>query len=803
MASTYSPLLRLELIGAGEQSGLWGETTNKNLGTLLEQAVAGVTTVSLSGGAGTYTLSSLNGTQDEARSAVLKFVGNPSGAKVIEIPTKEKLYVVRNDSGQTITVRTAAQITDPLLGGVEILNREATLVFCDGNLAVAGIQTQDVGTLTVAKGGTGVTSFIGGFIKSAGGTSPLTSAATVSLATEVSGTLSVGNGGTGRDTLATNAVLLGNGTGQVQQVVGTGSGQFLGWNGTTWAPTTPPGGITSVVGTTPITASVVGNTATVAIQSGTQDGQLLVWSASLQKWQPTTVSSTGVLSFNGRFGTVSSLASDYSSFYPSLNGSYDNPDWINTLAGSKISGSVANSAALSGFAASDFVRASGAETQSIGGAKTFTGTVAFSTGVSIGITGLLKGNGTSPITVAQSSDIQTLLGTVGIANGGTNATSLAGGGVLVTNTLGTAVTSVIGTGTDQYLKWNGSIWAPATIPAGGTVTSISTGSGLTGGPITSTGTISVAANGITDSFLRQGTAYSVIGRSSGTQGNVGDINADLDGQVLRRSGSTLDFGQINLNSANAVVNQLQVTNGGTGVSNFGTGLVRANGNAALVVATSQQIVDAIGSIAVTNATTAANIGSIASTNVATLTTDQTFTTKKTFTGQVVIGTPASIGSAPSITSGAYNFTSNTSIFTTGGTDVQIFIQGNQRFRLDSSGNLNISGTLTQGSDPRLKDDIQDYTKGLDDLQNIRVRSWTYNGKGGTTKGRKAIGVVSTEIEAYMPEMIINAEGKLNPEDTQTTTIKNVDSLQMTWLLVKSVQELKAEVDSLKAQLAAK
>jgi hypothetical protein len=55
----------------------------------------------------------------------------------------------------------------------------------------------------------------------------------------------------------------------------------------------------------------------------------------------------------------------------------------------------------------------------------------------------------------------------------------------------------------------------------------------------------------------------------------------------------------------------------------------------------------------------------------------------------------------------------------------------------------------------------------------------------------------------MPEMIIEFDGKLNPTDTDTTKIKQVDALQMTWLLVKSVQELKAEVDSLKAQLAAK
>ena len=39
MASTYSPL-KIELIATGEQSGIWGATTNVNLGTALEEAIA-------------------------------------------------------------------------------------------------------------------------------------------------------------------------------------------------------------------------------------------------------------------------------------------------------------------------------------------------------------------------------------------------------------------------------------------------------------------------------------------------------------------------------------------------------------------------------------------------------------------------------------------------------------------------------------------------------------------------------------------------------------------------------------------
>jgi hypothetical protein len=47
MASTYSPDLRIELIATGDQAGVWGSTTNVNLGTLLESAIAGYTSVSV------------------------------------------------------------------------------------------------------------------------------------------------------------------------------------------------------------------------------------------------------------------------------------------------------------------------------------------------------------------------------------------------------------------------------------------------------------------------------------------------------------------------------------------------------------------------------------------------------------------------------------------------------------------------------------------------------------------------------------------------------------------------------------
>jgi hypothetical protein len=69
MASTYSPNLRVELIGTGDQAGTWGSTTNNNLGTLLENAVSGYVSVSVT--SANQALTALNGANDQARNAVL------------------------------------------------------------------------------------------------------------------------------------------------------------------------------------------------------------------------------------------------------------------------------------------------------------------------------------------------------------------------------------------------------------------------------------------------------------------------------------------------------------------------------------------------------------------------------------------------------------------------------------------------------------------------------------------------------------------------------------------------------------
>ena len=84
MASTYSTL-KFELIGTGEQSGTWGNTTNTNLGTAIQEAITGSADVTFASGAVTLTLTDTNATQT-ARNLRLNLICTSGGAQNLVVP---------------------------------------------------------------------------------------------------------------------------------------------------------------------------------------------------------------------------------------------------------------------------------------------------------------------------------------------------------------------------------------------------------------------------------------------------------------------------------------------------------------------------------------------------------------------------------------------------------------------------------------------------------------------------------------------------------------------------------------------
>lgn len=159
MPSTFSPNLRLELIGAGEQAGTWGTTTNTNLGTLVEDAISGYVAVTISSADQAFT--ALDGAADQARNAMVQ-LNSASGAFSVYAPPESKQYVLFNNTAHAATIynSTALGNTTAAGTGVTIPAGKTLTVWSDGtNFAVQNSIFS--GTVAASSDSTAVTQAFG------------------------------------------------------------------------------------------------------------------------------------------------------------------------------------------------------------------------------------------------------------------------------------------------------------------------------------------------------------------------------------------------------------------------------------------------------------------------------------------------------------------------------------------------------------------------------------------------------------------------------------------------------------------
>jgi hypothetical protein len=84
--------------------------------------------------------------------------------------------------------------------------------------------------------------------------------------------------------------------------------------------------------------------------------------------------------------------------------------------------------------------------------------------------------------------------------------------------------------------------------------------------LTVEGALSLPSGSVPRDALALGSARSVIGRAEGSTGAVADISANTDHQVLRRAGTSIAFGAVNLAEASATAGKLPIERGGTGAN---------------------------------------------------------------------------------------------------------------------------------------------------------------------------------------------------------------------------------------------
>ncbi len=103
------------------------------------------------------------------------------------------------------------------------------------------------------------------------------------------------------------------------------------------------------------------------------------------------------------------------------------------------------------------------------------------------------------------------------------------------------------------------------------------------------------------------------------------------------------------------------------------------------------------------------------------------------------------------------------------------------------------------SDQRVKENIQDFEKGLETVLQIRPVQFAYNGKAGTIKGAAGVGIIGQEMEAILPETIQRAEPVSDLGSDDPLRIYNGSAL--IYVLVNAVKDLSAQVQQLQADLA--
>jgi hypothetical protein len=142
---------------------------------------------------------------------------------------------------------------------------------------------------------------------------------------------------------------------------------------------------------------------------------------------------------------------------------------------------------------------------------------------------------------------------------------------------------------------------------------------------------------------------------------------------------------------------------------------------------------------------------------------------------------------PGVTA-AMMYLSNNGIISFGNTNGGGSVNFN-RMLLDGSGNMSIAGGLAQGSDERVKTNIELILDACTKLQNLRGVTWTRTDL--PNKDREYAGVIAQDLQAVLPAGVTS-----NPEFTIPGTdepLLHVDPMAVIGILVETVKDLLARV----------
>ncbi len=347
---------------------------------------------------------------------------------------------------------------------------------------------------------------------------------------------------------------------------------------------------------------------------------------------------------------------------------------------------------------------------------------------------------------------------------------------------GTVRVDTLGTAGSVAVCRNGSNQLSSCTGAAGSVSSVATGTGLTGGPITSTGTISIANGGVGFAQINTAQVQARVGNSCSPGYSIRAIAAD--GTII------CEFDDVGSPSwalgGNAGTNPL--TNY-IGTSDATPLILRAAGSQVLRFETGGSARFS-NSVSVTGTLDAS--GDVFIFNPGKL--------KFSLPSRQVIDLANADYGIGTQTSRLYNRTAAGAGFNwfEGGVHSSTTDDaggGNLRMRLSSTGQLQTTtGTISSLSDARLKDQVQDYSHALEQISALRPVRYHYRdaGKAAFQPEGMHLGFIAQEVRQVFPEWVSQGD-----DGYLMLSMRGFEAVA-----VRAMQELNAKNDQLSEQNAA-
>jgi trimeric autotransporter adhesin len=126
--------------------------------------------------------------------------------------------------------------------------------------------------------------------------------------------------------------------------------------------------------------------------------------------------------------------------------------------------------------------------------------------------------------------------------------------------------------------------------------------------------------------------------------------------------------------------------------------------------------------------------------------------------------------------------------------------------LDVVGSIYYTGTITDVSDRRLKENVLDLSDSLNKVCQLNAKSYTLIADRDNEEEEVELGFIAQEVQTVFPEVVKNIQKYVVDENGENTEEEinylGVSYIQLVAPMVEAIKELKTEVDTLKAKVTA-